>query len=126
MSDSATPWTVAARLLCPWDSPGKNTGVGSLNPLQGIFSTQGSNPGLLHCRRILYQLSYQGSPSFPCLYVNVPKFLILWLDIIITSVSFVLWQCCVEHWGAHVFINLQFFLGRGPREKVLNYMVSLS
>ena len=40
-----------ARLLCPWNSPGKNTGVGSHSLLQGIFSTQGSNPGLLHCRQ---------------------------------------------------------------------------
>ena len=44
------------------DSPGKNTGVGSLSLLQGIFPTQGSNPGLQHCRRILYQLSHKGSP----------------------------------------------------------------
>ena len=88
-----------ARLLCPWDSPGKstgvgfqellqgifptqrlnsdlpvdslpyeqlakpkNTGVGSLSLLQGIFLTQQSNWGLLHCRWILYQLSYQGIP----------------------------------------------------------------
>ena len=42
------------------DSPGKNTGVGCHALLQGIFPTQGSNPGLLHCRQILYQLSYQG------------------------------------------------------------------
>ena len=48
-------------LYSPWNSPGQITGVGSLSLLQGIFSTQGSNPGLLHCRRILYQLSYQGS-----------------------------------------------------------------
>ena len=46
------------RLLRPWDFPSKNTGVGSLSLLQGIFPTQGSNPGLLHCRQILYQLSY--------------------------------------------------------------------
>ena len=38
------------------------TGVGSLSLLQGIFPTQGLNPGIPHCRRILYQLSYQGSP----------------------------------------------------------------
>ena len=44
--------------------PGKNTGVGSLSLLQGIFPTQGSNPGLLHCRHIVYQLSHQGSPNF--------------------------------------------------------------
>ena len=50
------------RLYSPWNSLGQNTGVGSLSLLQGIFSTQGSNPGLLHCRRTLYQLSYKGSP----------------------------------------------------------------
>ena len=44
------------------DSPGKNTGVGCHFLLQGIFPTQGSNPGLLHCRQILYHLSHQGSP----------------------------------------------------------------
>ena len=45
-----------------WNSPGQNTGVGSLSLLQGIFPTQGSNPGLPHCRQILYQLSPKGSP----------------------------------------------------------------
>ena len=44
------------------DSPDKNTGVGCHALLQGIFPTQGSNPGLLHCRQILYHLSHQGSP----------------------------------------------------------------
>ena len=51
-----------ARLLCPWNSPGKNTGVGNHFLLQGIFSTHASNPCLLHCRQILYHLSHQGSP----------------------------------------------------------------
>ena len=46
----------------PWNSPGQNTGVSSHSPLQGIFPTQGLNTGLPHCRRILYQLSRQGSP----------------------------------------------------------------
>ena len=50
-------------LLCPWDSPGKNTGVGCHFPLQGIFPTQGSNPGLLHWDQILYHLSHLGSPQ---------------------------------------------------------------
>ena len=45
----------------PWNSPGQNTRVGNLSLLQGVFQTQGSNPGLPHRRRILYQLSYQGS-----------------------------------------------------------------
>ena len=57
-----------ARLLCPWDSLGKNTGVGCHALLQGIFLTQGSNPGVLQadCRQTLYHLSHQGS-----LYNNI-------------------------------------------------------
>ena len=45
----------------PWNSPGQNTGVGNLSLLQGIFPTQGSNPGLPHCRQILYHQSHKGS-----------------------------------------------------------------
>ena len=52
-----------ARPLCPWDCPGKKTGVGCHFLLQGIFPTQGSNPGLPHCRRILYRLGQPGKPS---------------------------------------------------------------
>ena len=48
-------------LLCPWDSPGKNIGVGSHSLLQGIFPTYRLNPGLLHCKQILYLLSHQGN-----------------------------------------------------------------
>ena len=46
-------------LYSPRNSPGQNTGVGRLSLLQGIFPTQGSNPGLPHCRWILYQLSHK-------------------------------------------------------------------
>ena len=49
-------------LYSPWNSLGHNTGVGSLSFLQGIFPTQGSNPGLPHCRRIFYRLSHKGTP----------------------------------------------------------------
>ena len=52
------------RLLCPWDSPSKNTRVGSPSLFQGIFLIQGSNPGLLHCKHMLYCLSHQGSPNY--------------------------------------------------------------
>ena len=52
-----------ARLLWPWDFPGKNTGVGCHTLLQGIFPTQGWNPCLPHCRWILYHLSHQGEPK---------------------------------------------------------------
>ena len=58
MSDSLRP----RGLYSPWNSLGQNIGVGSLSLLQGIFPTQGSNQGLLHCRRILYRLSHKGSP----------------------------------------------------------------
>ena len=48
-------------LLCPWDSPGRDTGVGCHSLLQGTFLTQRSKLGLLHGRQILYHLSHQGS-----------------------------------------------------------------
>ena len=57
MSDSLWPHG----LYSPWNSLDQNTRVGSLSLLQGIFPTQGSNPGLLHCRQILYQLNHKGS-----------------------------------------------------------------
>ena len=60
-----------ARFLCPWDIQGKNTGVGCHSLLQGIFLTQGSNPGLLNCRQILYHLSCQGGPLVKCSYEDV-------------------------------------------------------
>ena len=89
----ATPWTVAlqaplGRRRDPsWDSPGKNTGVGSLSLFQGIFPTQGLNWGFLHCRWILYQLSYQGNPNWwltmvlicPSLMTNDVKYLFMYL-----------------------------------------------
>ena len=62
VSDSLQPHGLQpSRLLCPWNSPGKNTGVGSQSLWQGIFPTQEWNPGLPHCRQILYHLSHQGS-----------------------------------------------------------------
>ena len=57
-----TPWTVAHQAPLPWDFPSKNTGVGNHSLLQGIFPTQGLNPGLLHYRQILYCLSQPGKP----------------------------------------------------------------
>ena len=79
-------------LLCPWDLPRENTGVGNHSLLQGIFLTQGSTPGLLHGRQMLYHLSHQGSPEavlqFPKLYHpqyldnsvhGIPSFMEYWL-----------------------------------------------
>ena len=59
VSDSLQPHG----LYSPWNFPGQNTEVGSLSLLQETDWTQGSNPSLLHCRRILYQLSHKGSPK---------------------------------------------------------------
>ena len=57
VSDSLQPHG----LYSPWNSPGLNAGVVSLSLPQGIFPTQGSNPGLPHCRWILYRLSHKGA-----------------------------------------------------------------
>ena len=74
VSDSLQP----ARLLCPWHSPGKNTGVGCRALLQGIFLTQGSNPHFLHFRWILSPseppekpLKPQGVPKLPATLLSV-------------------------------------------------------
>ena len=58
VSDSLWPYG----LYSPWTSRGQDNGVGSLSLLHGIFPTQGSNPGLPHCRWIIHQLSHKGSP----------------------------------------------------------------
>ena len=66
-----SPWTVARQAPLSMDSPGKNIGVGCHFLLQRIFLTQGLNSDLLHCRQILYWLSYDGSPSTYCLNLSV-------------------------------------------------------
>ena len=63
VSDSLWPQRLQpARLLCPRNSPGKNNGVANCSFRQGILPTQGSNPGLPHCRWILYRLSHHRGP----------------------------------------------------------------
>ena len=72
-------YTACQAPLCPWASPGKNTGVGCHALFQGILPTQGSNPGLLHGRWIRYCPSHQGSPrilewvAYPLLQGNLPN-----------------------------------------------------
>ena len=67
MSNSLRPQELQpTKFLCPWNSPDKNTGVGSHSLLQGIFLTQRLNLGLLHCRQIFfYCLNHQGSTAPP-------------------------------------------------------------
>ena len=80
------------RLYSLWNFLGQNTRKRILSLLQGIFPTQGSNPGLPHCRWILYQLSYEGSPSnchilyidmyaCLCMYLNVCVYVCIFLHI---------------------------------------------
>ena len=59
------------------ETPGKNIGVGCHALLQGIFPNQGSNPGLPHCRQILYHLSHQGSPYIFYLYTDIATMAII-------------------------------------------------
>ena len=85
VSDSLWPHELQpTRLLCPWDSPQARILECCHALLQGIFPTQGSNPGLLHCRQILYHLSQQGSPHF---------FIVE--DLLAKSISLQYW----EHWN---------------------------
>ena len=74
MSDSLQPHG----LYSPWNSPGENNGVGSRSLLKGVVPAQGSNPGLLHCRQILYQLSHQGSHIYIYIY-NIPEIIYVML-----------------------------------------------
>ena len=101
------------RFLCPWDCPGKNTGVGYDALLQGTFPNQGSNSGLLHYRWILYLLSHQGSPwilewvaypffrgsSWPRNWTRVScsagEFFISWATREAHGTMYRLW-CCIE------------------------------
>jgi len=83
----ATPWTIPTRILCPWNSPGKNTGVGSHSFLQGIFPTLGLNLGLPYFRQIFYHLSHQGSPdklpydpAIPLLGICLKRTKTIWRD----------------------------------------------
>ena len=87
-------------LHSPWNSSGQNTEVGSLSLLQGIFPTEGSNPGLPHCRLILYQLSHKGSAR-----------ILEWLDYPFSSRS-----SRLRNWTRVSCIAGGFFTSRAIRE----------
>ena len=98
MSDSLRPHVLQpTRLLCPWDSPGKNTGVGCHFLLQGIFPTQESNPGLPHCRQTQADALTSEPPGSPIQYLQMMKFLHLVLcPWICSSVS---WFIVYGNWN---------------------------
>ena len=87
-------------LYIPWNSLGQNTGVGKLSLLQGIVPTQGSNPGLPHCRWILYQLSHKGSPR-----------ILEWV-----AYPFCSWSSPPRNWARVSSIAGQFFTNWAMRE----------
>ena len=94
MSDSLQP----QGLYSPWKSLGQNAGVYlSLSLLQGIFPTQGSNPALLHCRRILYQLSYERSRLIYNSLINISS--------------------------AWIFAFLTIFFGQIPRRRLARWTI---
>ena len=107
------PWIVACtRLLRPWDSPGKSTGVGCHFLLQGIFLTQGSNLGLLHCRQTLYPLSHQGSSrAFP----------ITVAPLIISRSNIAQWKCI---WLRQVDLAVTVFFNSHFISLSLHYYIS--
>ena len=97
VSDSLRPHGVQS----PWNSPGQNTGVGSLSFLQGIFPTQGLNSGLSHCRHILYQLSHRGSLSFSYWYIRLsspPHYESLTLSFMQTVLYYTLYHVWTRYW----------------------------
>ena len=103
VSDSLRPYGLEpARLLCPWDSPGKNTGVRSYSLLQKIFPTQQLNPSPLHCRQILYRLEPSGTEDhvknyivFIPFYVTIYMFHCRYINVVYYNhtVPRCLWEC---------------------------------
>ena len=86
----------------PWNSPGQNTGVGSLSLLQGIFPTQKLNPGLLHCRQMIYEPSYEGRPQWELHWTyDINPF---WMVLIFKKLSLPTHEC-----GISFSLNVLFF-----------------
>ena len=89
----------------PAEPPGKlkNTGVGSLSLFQRIFPSQESNWGLLHCRQILYQLSYKGNPCFLIITLNLPETCVYFLHQISWCQLFFI---AIQSWSHYVNVLL--------------------
>ena len=115
-----TPWTVACtKFLHPWDFLGENTGVGCHFLLQGIFLTQGSNPGLLHCRQTLYHLSLQGSSGGD----GIPAEL---FQLVKDDAVGVLHSACQQFWKLMVATRLEnISFHSKPREEQFQRIIKL-
>ena len=81
----------------------KNTGVGSLSLLQGIFPTQGSNPDLLHCRRILHQLSHRCVCVCVCIYIYIYMcvYIYIYIYLYIYIYIYIYTNSCYFNWVRH-------------------------
>ena len=97
VSDSLRPHG----LCSPLNSPGQNTGVGSLYLLQGISLTQGSKPALLHCRWILYQLSHSEGPSCNHLIYSWPMHISALIILRDSIGCFFYLFCFLPGWGTY-------------------------
>ena len=107
VSDSLQPHGLyPIRLLHPWDFPGKSTGEGCHFLLQGIFPTQGSNPGLPHCGQMLYPLSHQGS----FLPLIASKFWLMVRETFTFYCYFVILLLWFQFLNLYFFIHLEFIL----------------
>ena len=129
----ATPWTVAHQVLCPWDSPRKNTGVGCHPLLQGTFPIQGLSRGLIHLLRWQAGSLPRASPEKPWL---MPKISLKWVRVgTITQVCKIpkVWPCTPQCWLGQQrnlerkrWINLNFTKHHnGNKQQVVNQKKSV-
>ena len=107
----ASPWTIAAMLLCPWDFPGKSTGVGCHFLLQRMFPTQGLNLGPPCCRQTLYCLSHQGINFFD--EISIPFY------------CFPLFLC-IDHWARLSYLSWLVFRTLHSNGYIFPFLLCLS
>ena len=121
LSDSLWPHG----LYSPWNSPGQNTRVDSLSLLQWILQTQELNWGLWHCRWILYQLSYQGSPwTWSIVILQVSRYEFIHSDPSFSS-CFLVWMIVWKVTGGTVWQDLMF-TWEGPKPRKVSLLWTLS
>ena len=101
------------KLLCPWNSPGRNTGVGIYSLLQGIFLTQILNLGLLHCRQIFLPSGPPGKPISLSNFQFIPLYIYMWTygilfysvgyNLLLSLFIFILYSSLIGQWApSHV------------------------
>ena len=118
--DSSQPRGLqSTRLLCPWNSSGKNTGVGCHFLLQGIFPIQESNPGLLHCRQTFLPSELPGKPTLVPHKVTVARLCWTLCDPIDYTVHGFL-QARILEWVAFLFLLQEIFPTQGSNPSLLH------